>query len=349
MEEESNSTVVPTYFDADGEEEKDELYGHDDNTRTIAISVIFVVTVIGNGLVLNWLFVHRRERTRIHVYMTFLALADLSVAMIPLLVSLIMTLKGNVWEGTDAGCRIRMLMESMALMASSNMVVAIAVDRYHSVMFPLRKQLSELKVIPIAFALALLLSLPQLYVFRKDDFNGTSHCKTIFKPGNDPYRQAYLIYIAAVVFIIPFLVISVAYLRIVAKLYSDGKNLFQSNWKKSTRWRTLKMTFVIIAAYVICNLPYFTIELIRAIAGSDSVNVVAYSIFSVFAPCSSASNPYTFLFFNACRKSRNRKQGQGATTQTAVLEQSTTPRLGREVKAVDCAYKPARSPVKTAI
>ena len=84
-------------------------------------------------------------------------------------------------------------------------------------------------------------------------------------------------------------------------------------------------------------------------AGNDSVNVVAYSIFSVFAPCSSASNPYIFLFFNACKISRNRKQGQGTTTQTAVLEQSTTPRIGRDVRAVDCAYKPAKSPVKTAI
>ena len=349
MEEEYNFSTVPSHTELNEEEEKDKLYGHDDNTRMIAICIIFVVTVIGNVLVLTWLFVHRRERTRIHVYMTFLALADLMVALIPLMCSLIMTLKGNVWKSTDAACRVRMLLESMAIMASSNMVVAISVDRYHSVMFPLRKQLSEMKVIPVALTLALLLSLPQLYVFRKVNYNGTYHCKTIFQTGFDPYRQMYLTYIAAVVFIVPFLIISGAYLRIVAKLYSDGKNLFQSNWKKSTRWRTLKMTFVIIGAYVVCNLPYFTIELIRAMAGNHSVNVVAYSIFSVFAPCSSASNPYTFLFFNACRRKRNRKQGQGTTTQTAVLDQSTTPRLSRDVRSVDCAYKPAKSPEKTAI
>ena len=144
MEERNNSTISPTHFKLG--EEDEELYEHDEKTRTIAMAVIFVVTVIGNVLVLNWLFVHRRERTRIHVYMTFLALADLSVAMIPLLVSLIMSLKENVWESTDAACRVRMLMESVALMASSNMVVAIAVDRYHSVIFPLRKHLKFLHV-----------------------------------------------------------------------------------------------------------------------------------------------------------------------------------------------------------
>ncbi|XP_033634571.1 vasopressin V1b receptor-like [Asterias rubens] len=346
MDDVYNYSTTPLYTESSGDEK--EIYGHDDNVRTIVISIIFVVTVIGNVLVLSWLFVHRRERTRIHVYMTFLALSDLSVAMIPLMCSLIMTLKGNVWSSTDAACRVRMLLESMALMASSNMVVAISVDRYHSVMFPLRRQLSELRVIPIAYTMALLLSLPQLHVFRKDSVNGTYRCKTIFKTGHDPYRQAYLAYIAVVVFIVPFVVISGAYLCIVAKLYSDGKNLFQSNWKKSTRWRTLKMTFVIIGAYVVCNLPYFTIELIRAVAGT-SVNIVAYSILSVFAPCSSASNPYTFLFFNACRTKRTRKQGQGTTTQTAVLEQSTSPRNTRDARPGDCAYKPSKSPVKTAI
>ena len=98
MEEERNFSVAPTYFELGETEEKEKLYKHDNNTRTIAISIVFVVTVIGNGLVLIWLFVHRRERTRIHVYMTFLALADLSVAMIPLLVSLIMDQQLSVFQ-----------------------------------------------------------------------------------------------------------------------------------------------------------------------------------------------------------------------------------------------------------
>ncbi|XP_072038380.1 vasopressin V1a receptor-like [Amphiura filiformis] len=297
----------------------------DQLTQLIALAVIFVITIIGNFLVYAYLWLHRTDKARINSYVWALATADLLVALFPLLFNIVMSFRDNIWVGGDAACRLRMLMESVALMASSNIVVAIAVDRFYAVMFPLKKALNERHVITISWVLALLLSVPNLYVFRtfdNDRQNGTEKCRSIFRSKPIFHQQIYMTYVTIVVFIVPFIMICFTYFLIVFKLFSD-QSMFQSSWKKSARWRTLKMTFVIIVSYLVCNTPFFVTELIIAYAGRTSVNPYAYSVFSVFVTCNSATNPFVFLYFNACKKMKKRQSGN--ETQTTMETQYTAP------------------------
>ncbi len=298
----------------------------DQLTVLITLTIIFIITVIGNLMVYAYLWAHRNEKARINSYVWALATADLLVALFPLLFNITMTFCNHVWTGGDAACRLRMLMESVALMASSNMVVAIAVDRFYSVMFPLKKPLNERIVIIVSFALALVFSVPNLHVFRTYPYpgrNGTERCRSIFRHKPEFHQQIYFTYVTIVVFIVPFIIICYTYLMIVFKLFSEGKSMFQSSWKKSARWRTLKMTFVIIVSYLVCNTPYFITELIIAYAGRTSVNTYAYSVFSVFVTCNSATNPFVFLYFNVCKKTKKRQTGN--ETQTTMETQYTAP------------------------
>lgn len=297
----------------------------DDLTQLIALVVIFGITVLGNLLVYAYLWLHRTDKARINSYVWALASADLLVALFPLLFNIIQIVQNFVWRGGDAACRLRMLMESVALMASSNMVVAIAVDRFYSVMFPLNKPLQEKFIILISWGLAVVLSVPNLHVFRtyqNAKINGTEMCRSIFRERPVFHQQIYMTYVTIVVFIIPFIIICYTYFMIVIKLFSD-KSMFQSSWKKSARWRTLKMTFVIIISYLVCNTPYFIIELIIAYAGRNSVNIYAYSVFATFVTCNSATNPFVFLYFNACKKTKKRSAAN--ETQTTMETQYTAP------------------------
>lgn len=292
-------------------------------TRMIALCVITVVTIVGNVLVYAWLALHRSDKARINQYVWALATADLTVALFPLLFNIALP-RDHPWKAGDALCRIRMLLESVALMASSNMVVAIAVDRFYSVMYPLKKALSERVVILVSWGLAFLFSIPNLHVFRTyTTENGTeAYCRSMFRDRPKYVQQIYFSYVTLVVFLIPFIMICFTYFMIITRLFSEGKSSFKSSWKRSARWRTMKMTFVIIATYVLCNTPFFITELIIVYAGRNSVNPYVYAVFSVFVTSNSATNPFVFLYFTVCK--RKKKRQPASENQTTMETQYTT-------------------------
>ena len=310
--------IIPTEAANDTEPEKPGL-PYDSVTRIVALSVVFGIGVIGNFLVYVWLFEHRKERNRIQVYITSLTTTDVLVLFV-ILSELIQEVQEKVWYGSNAACKIFHLFESLALMASSNMVVGIAIDRFHSVIRALKKPLPEMKVIGMCWLLAFLCSLPQLVVFRKDERKGRHYCMTGFNELPQYYLQLYLTYITIIAFLIPLIIICFTYICILIRLWlGGGSSVFKnkSKWQRTSRWRTLKMTMVIISCYVLCQVPYFSTQLLRVYGVIPDFNAVVYGIFAIFASCNSAVNPYVFLFFNMC-KSKKGYEKAGTTQQTNV-------------------------------
>ncbi|XP_071488734.1 cephalotocin receptor 1-like [Diadema antillarum] len=309
---------------------------YDQVARMISLSVVFSVGAIGNFIVYVWLYQHRKEKNRFQVYIISLTTSDVLV-MFVILSEIIHELQGKVWYGSNAACKVYKLYTSIALMASSNMVVGISVDRFHSVIRALKRPLPETKVIGVAWALALLFSLPQLFVFRKNErSNKKSYCMTGFKQLPDWHKQLYVTYITFIAFIAPFVIICYTYLRILLRLWlGGGSSMFKnkSNWQRTSRWRTLKMTMVIISAYVLCNVPYFSMELLHSYVDTRSFNMVVYGVFAIFASCNSVVNPYVFLFFNVC-KSRKGYEKAGTTQQTNIdaSHMQAGPKIYRETR-----------------
>ena len=321
---------------------------YDSKSRIAALSIVFAIGLVGNLLVYVWLYQHRKERNRIQVYMTSLTTTDVLVLFV-ILIELIQELEGRVWHSSDAACRLFRLYESLALMASSNMVVGIAIDRYHSVIRALKKPLPELWVIGISWLAALICSLPQLAVFRKDRIkSGTPFCMTGFQKLPKWHIKLYVTYVSLVAFLIPFFIICYTYLRILLRLWlGGGSSLFKnkSKWQRTSRWRTLKMTMVIITAYVLCNVPFFSMQLIRVYVNMENFNMVIYGIFAIFASCNSATNPYVFLFFNVCKSKKGYEKA--GSTQNTSLEASnvpTGPRIYRETRLSNGNEKVQQSP-----
>ncbi|XP_063955451.1 arg8-vasotocin receptor-like [Lytechinus pictus] len=309
---------------------------YDSASRIAALSIVFAIGLVGNLLVYVWLYQHRKEQNRIQVYITSLTTTDVLVLFV-ILSELIQELEGRVWRSSDAACKLFRLYESLALMASSNMVVGIAIDRYHSVIRALKKPLPELWVIGVAWMTAFVCSLPQLAVFRKDSkSHGASFCMTGFGKLPKWHIQLYVTYVSLVAFLIPFIIICYTYLRILLRLWlGGGSSMFKnkSKWQRTSRWRTLKMTMVIISAYVLCNVPFFSMQLIRVYVSMENFNMVIYGIFGIFASCNSATNPYVFLFFNVC-KSKKGYEKAGSTQQTSLEASNVSagPRIYRETR-----------------
>lgn len=163
-----------------------------------------------------------------------------------------------------------------------------------------------------------LFSLPMFFVFHRTYSvdKGIYLCENIFRGKPDIHRQAFLTYIAIIVFLIPLIILLICYIRIFLKIaqkaaesknskrqsIKPGKVHLQSTPSSSlprAKIKTLKMTLVIVAVYIMCGLPYFVCEMIMSYGNADIIGNNLYSILGSLAVANSIANPYVFLLFNA--------------------------------------------------
>ncbi|KAL8580034.1 hypothetical protein ACOMHN_061355 [Nucella lapillus] len=132
------------------------------------LSIILYLALFGNIFVLVVLRLRRQTLTRMQWFIVHLSLADVFVALFHILPQLLMDIT-NQFQGGDFLCRSVKYLSVVAMYASSYVLVMAAVDRYVSICHPLTNQtLSPKRVhlmILLAWGLALLFSLPQVFIF----------------------------------------------------------------------------------------------------------------------------------------------------------------------------------------
>ncbi|CAH1252650.1 AVPR1B [Branchiostoma lanceolatum] len=366
------------------------------HSRVIALGVLFTAGLCGNLCVCNWMRVHRKKKSRHNTFVLNLTVADLLVTLITVLSQIIWELMEDAWMALDVGCRVVKFGQVFAIIASSNMIVLLALDRHNVIIKPFSSRWRPWKITAAGWAVSVLLAAPQAYVFREVlDEDGVPYCRSIFSSQPAWHLQIYIIYGATVVFVVPFCILSYTYSRVLAKVWiraragsprelerkaggsrktqrrvscvaqagnllpraklegqvSNGSCLqladessarragvikadleckshpaarckhpnqnqhvslelvllekadAQSVWVSDSQpVKTLKMTLVIIMAFVLCGLPYFIVEIKVAFGGMSQLDMDVYAVLGVFAVANSAVNPFVFLFFNSNNK-----------------------------------------------
>lgn len=275
--------------------------------QVISLWVMFCIGLPGNLIVIVWIYVNLRRRSRINTIVLGLASADLMVCFFGMLANaLYIPIKNHFL------CKIFFLCIGLSLIGSPNMVIVMAIDRHQAVIYPLKKFVSARKLVLIGWLVALLLASPQLYVWSYNE--GKQRCATTFNEGTSG-KLIYLLYIALITFLVPLMLICFAYSRISYKIWvkaqehggkcssKKGKVNLKRSGNKSlskAKVKTLKMTVVIIFFFVFCTLPYFVIEIARLATSKNFGHI--YGICSTLAVANSAINPYIFLAFNLTKR-----------------------------------------------
>lgn len=63
--------------------------------------------------------------------------------------------------------------------------------------------------------------------------------------------------------------------------------------------KTLKMTIIIGAAFIVCSLPYHVLEMLYSFSDHGRVSGSVAAVLGGMAVANSAINPYIFMLFNA--------------------------------------------------
>lgn len=250
----------------------------------MVLSITFVVAVIGNVSVLLAVHNTKKKISRMHLFIKHLSLADLVVAFFQVLPQLCWKITFRFY-GPDFLCRIVKHLQVMGMFASTYMMVMMTLDRYIAICHPLKtlQQSSQRSYIMIlsTWMCSLVLSTPQYFIFSLSEIedSGVYDCWAYFV---EPWgARAYITWITAGIFLVPVIILMMCYGFICDSIWKNikfkkrkgkdgaatkngliGKNSVSSITTISrAKLRTVKMTFVIVLAYIVCWAPFFTVQM----------------------------------------------------------------------------------------
>uniref|UniRef100_A0A3Q4GAX0 Oxytocin receptor a n=1 Tax=Neolamprologus brichardi TaxID=32507 RepID=A0A3Q4GAX0_NEOBR len=255
-----------------------------------------------------------KHQSRMYYFMKHLSIADLVVAIFQVLPQLIWDITFRFY-GPDILCRLVKYLQVVGMFASTYMLVLMSIDRCLAICQPLRslhRRKDRLYVI-FSWILSLLFSIPQMFIFSLREVgsagSGVYDCWGDFvKPWG---AKAYITWISLTIYIIPVAILSICYGLISFKIWQNFKlktrreqciNLTPKTTKSNTLARvssvkliskakitTVKMTFVIVVAYIVCWTPFFSVQMWSAWDPRNS--------YPALSSLNSCCNPWIYMCF----------------------------------------------------
>ncbi|XP_075997108.1 oxytocin receptor [Genypterus blacodes] len=281
------------------------------------LSIIFIIAGILNFGLLLVLWKHRKQLSRMRVFVFHLCLADLVVTFFQICPQLIWDITDR-FVGPDILCRLVKYLQVVGMFASTYMIVVMTIDRYQAICNPMvtfqRRRARWNVPVCAAWCVSLIGSLPQIFIFsRVEVAPGVYDCWADFiKPWG---LKAYVTWTTLVIFILPVLTVIACQVRICRTVQinfnmkthqvgGEAVNKPLSSRASSVagvskaRVRTVKMTIVIVLAYIICWAPFFTVQLWSVWDTEAPTHTATFTILMLLASLNSCANPCIYLLFS---------------------------------------------------
>ncbi|CAL8241596.1 unnamed protein product [Merluccius merluccius] len=213
-----------------------------ETVRIVLYSLIFLLSVLGNSLIIAVLVRNRRMRTVTNLFLLSLAVSDLMVALVCIPFTLIPNLMRNFIFGAGM-CKLVMYFMGVSVSVSTFNLMAISMERYSAICNPLKSRTWQtkshaVKVISATWAASLILMLPYPISSTLKPFtrfnNSTGHMCRLVWP-NEVIQQSWYVTLLLLLFLIPGIVMMTAYGLISLELYRGIK--FEMTNRKSSRER----------------------------------------------------------------------------------------------------------------
>nr|XP_006215532.2 vasopressin V1b receptor [Vicugna pacos] len=316
--------------------------GRDEELAKVEIGVLATILVLatgGNLTVLLTVGQPAQKRSRMHLFVLHLALTDLGVALFQVLPQLLWDITYR-FQGPDPLCRAIKYLQVLSMFASTYMLLAMTLDRYLAVCHPLRSlqqpNQSTYPLIAAPWLLAAILSIPQVFIFSLREViqgSGVLDCWADFRFPWGP--RVYITWTTLAIFILPVAMLTACYSLICHEICKNLKVKTQAQrvegggwrtWKRSSpsdpaaaTWglpsrvssvstisrakiRTVKMTFIIVLAYIACWAPFFSVQMWTVWdenAPDEDSTDVAFTISMLLGNLSSCCNPWIYMGFNS--------------------------------------------------
>ncbi|XP_054469249.1 prolactin releasing hormone 2 receptor [Anoplopoma fimbria] len=332
----------------------------------IPLYVAVVLVACSGNLLLLFLIWHNKKRhNTTNFLISNLALVDLVMCVfcVPLTASYAFDKRG--WVFGPHMCHFVTVMQSAAVYAACLSLMAIAVDRYVVVAYPIRKRAGGqfcCGLVVLIWLSSLALSTPTAVHTVHLDLRAAGLQMAVCEEFWDGQEQKRLIYSCFILFfsyVVPLAAVSISYCAISYQLKQrtrSGLTACQELRSARTLWsRRRRKTFYLLLVSVLCFafswLPLQVVNLIRdldtdfSILGKNYVNIIQVST-HLLAMSSTCYNPFIYaslhekLLSYLCNHflSRRRKTGKDRGQGSSILTMShRVQRLHTSTAAADLA------------
>ncbi|KAM6948065.1 oxytocin receptor b [Lycodopsis pacificus] len=282
--------------------------------------LVLLLALTGNLCVLWAIPTTKHSKSRMYYFMKHLSIADLVVAIFQVLPQLIWDITFRFY-GPDLLCRLVKYLQVVGMFASTYMLVLMSIDRCLAICQPLRsvhKRKDRFYVVA-SWMLSLIFSTPQACIFSlRDVGNGVYDCWGDFiQPWG---AKAYITWMSLSIYIFPVAILSICYGLICFKIWQNfnlktRKDHFVALTQRPSKGaqplcrvssvrliskakiRTVKMTFVVVLAYIVCWTPFFFVQMWSAWDPAAPREDMAFIIAMLLASLNSCCNPWIYMFF----------------------------------------------------
>lgn len=292
--------------------------------------IVFVVGLPANAMAI-WVFLFRTKKKHPStIYMANLAIADLLfVIWTPLKISY--HFQGNNWTYGEPLCKVLMGFFYGNMYCSVLFITCLSVQRYWVVAHPLSQQRKNNKVavcVCVAIWAFIWSSTTPLYLYNhtaklKEPNITTCHDVNVIHDPLNPFPSVrfpyfYFIFMALVVFLVPCVVIIVAYILLLRAL----GNSMDDNAASKNRHRAVVLIVTVLVTFLVCFLPSNVMLVVHYSLLKDGVVNNGYSFYVstlCLASLNSCLDPFIYYFVSEdfrdhvkntllCRSSRTVEQ-----------------------------------------
>ncbi|XP_032679313.1 arg8-vasotocin receptor-like [Odontomachus brunneus] len=310
--------------------EQTQADARDENLARWEIAVltsIFLITLIGNILVLLALYAkrhyQRRKLTRMYFFILHLSIADLLTGLLDVLPQLAWDITFR-FQGGAVLCKLIKFSQPFGVYLSSYILTVTAMDRYYAICYPFNYCSATSKrsktMVYGAWVLAAVLCVPQIFIFSYQEISpNVWECWATFhmKYG----ERAYITWYSVTQFLLPFIVLVYTYLRICFSIWTSNKmsGAVDLKSKKSNKVsfsqrdrdpviskaliNTVKQTIVVVTLYIVTSTPFIGCQLWSTWDPSAKTSPfftgAAFTILSLLNSLTSCVNPWVYFVFNS--------------------------------------------------
>ncbi|XP_071516608.1 neuropeptide SIFamide receptor-like [Panulirus ornatus] len=299
----------------------DLLYRHSVNTGTLlclSYVVVFILGVVGNCFVIAVVFRTPRMRTPTNYFIVNLAMADVLVIVF----CLPATLLANIYYPWMLGwvmCKAVAYVQGVSVSASVNSLVAVSLDRFLAIWFPLKLQITTARaraIIVLIWIMAVVSAVPYYVYFETQVFDPEVPeliiCVEMW-PSREAERLYFLIAHLLLCYLLPLVLISFCYLMIWIKVArrsipGDTRDAAVHEMQERSKVKVVKMLVVVVIIFMLSWLPLYVI--FARIKLGEELGETEGAVLAIVTPVAqwlgssnSCINPILYAFFN--KKYRN--------------------------------------------
>lgn len=272
-------------------------------------TVVVVVSLFGNIFVCKFVYENNKiKRTITNVFIFNMATSDLLMTVLNIPFSLARILLNN-WPFGKVMCALVPSVQVTSVYVSTFTMTCVALDRHQAIMNPLQPRLfrkNGLFVVIFIWIASILLSLPNAIfnsVVEQFTYRKMFRCITQY-PSAD-HRKGITLYTVITQYLIPLILTSVAYIRIVKRLwYSSVLGAVtedQAKHRNKAKKKTITMLIIVMVVFAFCWFPLNLYHLISDLSSSKTPwTYSSYYFFAchMLAMSSVCYNPFIYCSLN---------------------------------------------------